>query len=151
MEIQLLKLRVSDADLNHLAYRTFVWPEAIRDVYFVVTPEGIRVTGIYQRIIGIPFQMLWQLSISEGKLVARMERLRAGFINIGLIKEYLQNLIAAATNIVIHNRMLVFDVDGLLADKGWPVRLNFTSIRCTLGSLILESRAHDSLQEFESQ
>jgi hypothetical protein len=47
--------------------------------------------------------------------------------------------------------MLVFDVDGLLADKGWPVRLNFTSIRCTLGSLILESRAHDSLQEFESQ
>jgi hypothetical protein len=151
MEIQLLKLGVSDADLNHLAYRTFVWPEAIRDVYFVVTPEGIRVTGIYQRIIGIPFQMLWQLSISEGKLVARMERLRAGFINIGLIKEYLQNLIAAATNIVILNGMLVFDVDALLADKGWPVRLNFTSIRCTLGSLILESRAPDSLQEFESQ
>jgi hypothetical protein len=151
MEIQLLKLGVSDADLNHLAYRTFVWPEAIRDVYFAVTPEGIRVTGIYQRIIGIPFQMLWQLSISEGKLVARMERLRAGFINIGLIKEYLQNLIAAATNIVILNGMLVFDVDALLADKGWPVRLNFTSIRCTLGSLILESRAHDSLQEFESQ
>jgi hypothetical protein len=151
MEIQLLKLGVSDADLNHLAYRTFVWPEAIRDVYFVVTPEGIRVTGIYQRIIGIPFQMLWQLSISEGKLVARMERVRAGFINIGFIKEYLQNLIAAATNIVIHNGMLVSDVDALLADKGWPVRLNFTSIRCTLGSLILESWAPDSVQELESQ
>jgi hypothetical protein len=151
MEIQLLKLSVSDADLNQLAYRTFVWPEAIRDVQFAVTPEGIRVTGIYQRIIGIPFQMIWQLSISEGKLVARMERLRAGFINIGFIKEYLQNLIAAATNIVIHNGMLVSDVDALLADKGWPVRLNFTSIRCTLGSLILESWAPDSVQELESQ
>ena len=95
--------------------------------------------------------MLWQLSISEGKLVARMERVRAGFINIGFIKEYLQNLIAAATNIVIHNGMLVFDVDAFLADKGWPVRLNFTSIRCMLGSLILESWAPDSVQELESQ
>jgi hypothetical protein len=151
MEIQLLKLSVSDADLNQLASRTFVWPDTIRDVGFAVTPEGVRVTGIYQRIIGIPFQMLWQLSISEGKLVARMERVRAGFINIGFIKEYLQNLIAAATNIVIHNGMLVSDVDALLADKGWPVRLNFTSIRCTLGSLILESWAPDSVQELESQ
>jgi hypothetical protein len=151
MAIQLLKLSVSDADLNQLASRTFVWPDTIRDVGFAVTPEGVRVTGIYQRIIGIPFQMLWQLSISEGKLVARMERVRAGFINIGFIKEYLQNLIAAATNIVIHNGMLVSDVDALLADKGWPVRLNFTSIRCTLGSLILESWAPDSVQELESQ
>ena len=151
MEIQLLKLSVSDADLNQLASRTFVWPDTIRDVGFAVTPEGVRVTGIYQRIIGIPFQMLWQLSISEGKLVARMERVRAGFINIGFIKEYLQNLIAAATNIVIHNGMLVSDVDAVLADKGWPVRLNFTSIRCTLGSLILESWAHDSIRELESQ
>jgi hypothetical protein len=151
MEIQLLKLGVSDADLNHLAYRTFVWPEAIRDVGFAVTPEGVRVTGIYQRIIGIPFQMLWQLSISDGKLVARIERVRAGFINIGFIKEYIQNLIAAATNIVIHNGMLVSDVDALLADKGWPVRLNLTLLRCTLGSLILESWAPDSIRELESQ
>jgi hypothetical protein len=150
MEIQLLKLSVSDADLNRLASRTFVWPDTIRDVGFAVTPEGVRVTGIYQRILGIPFQMLWQLSISKGKLVARMEQIRAGFMNIGFIKEYLQNLIAAATNVVIHNGMLVLDMDALLADKGWPVRLNFTSIRCTLGSLILESWAPDSVQEFES-
>ena len=151
MEIELLKLSVSDADLNHLAHRTFVWPEAIRDVHFAVMPEGIRVTGIYQRIIGIPFRMIWQLSISEGRLVARMERVRAGFIDIGFIKEYLQNLIAAAANIVIHKGMLVFDVDAFLADKGWPVRLNFTSIRCTLGNLTLESWAPDSVQELESQ
>jgi hypothetical protein len=77
--------------------------------------------------------------------------MRAGFISLGFFKGFLLKHIAAATNIAIHNRMLVFDVDALLADNGWPVRLNFLSIRCTLGNLILESRAPDCVQEPENQ
>ena len=147
MEIQLLKFSMSDADLNRLASRTFVWPDGIRDVNFAVTPEGVRIRGIYQGVIGIPFEMLWQLSVSEGKVVARIERVRAGFISVGFFKKYLLKLIAAATNIAIRDGMLVLDVDAIIADKGWPVRLNLTSIRCTLGSLILESRRPDFVNE----
>jgi hypothetical protein len=147
MEIQLLKLSVSDMDFNKLASQTFVWPDAIRNVHFSVVPEGVRVTGVYQQFIGVPFQMLWQLSVSEGKVNGRIERMRAGFVSLGFFKEYFLKHIAAATNIAIHNGMLVFDVDALLADKGWPVRLNLTSIRCTLGSLILESRTPDFVHE----
>jgi hypothetical protein len=151
MEIQLLKLSVSDADLNQLASRIFVRPDAIREIGFAVTPEGVRVMGIYERVIGIPFQMLWQISIFEGKVGARIERVRAGFISIGFMKKYLLDRITAGTNIVNRNGMLVFDVDAVLADNGWPVRLNFTSIRCTLGNLILESRAPDCVQEPENR
>jgi hypothetical protein len=150
MEIQSLKLTVSDADLNQLASRSFIWPDSIREVRFAVMPEGLRVTGVYQQFIGIPFQILWHLSVFEGKVIGRIEGVRAGFISIGFIKKYLLNLIAAATNIEMHNGMLVFDVDAVLADKGWPIRANLTSVRCTPGSLILESRAPDSLQEPES-
>jgi hypothetical protein len=150
MEIELLKLTVSDVDLNHLASQSFVWPEAIRNVRFVITPIGVRVTGVYQQFIGIPFQMLWHLSVFEGKVIGRIEAVKAGFISIGFIKKYLLNLLAAATNIEIRDGMLVFDVDAVLADKGWPMRANLTSVRCTLGSLIIESRAGDSLQEPES-
>lgn len=151
MEIQRLELGVSDADLNQLASRIFVWPDALRDIGFAVTPEGVRFTGIYQQFIPIPFQMLWQLAISEGKVIGRIERMRAGFISLGFFKVYLLKHIAAATNIAIRNGMLVFDVDALLADKGWPVRLNLTSIRCTMGSLIIESRAPDCVRDPENQ
>jgi hypothetical protein len=151
MEIQLLKLSVTDADLNQLASRIFVWPDAICDVGLAVIPGGVRVTGIYRRVIGIPFQMLWQLSVSEGKIGARIERVRAGLISISFIKKYLLNRITAGTNIVNRDGMLVFDVDALVADNGWPVRLNFTSIHCNLGSLILESRAPDCVQEPENE
>ena len=142
---------MSDADLNQLASRIFVWPDGLRDIGFAVTPEGVRFTGIYQQFIPIPFQMLWQLAISEGKVIGRIERMRAGFISLGFFKVYLLKHIAAATNIAIRNGMLVFDVDALLADKGWPVRLNLTSIRCTLGSLIIERRAPDCIQNPENQ
>ena len=141
MEIQLLKLSVNDADLNHLAYQTLVWPDAIRNPHFAVIPQGIRVTGTYQQFIGNPFEILWQLSVSEGKVIARIERVKAGFLSVGLIKEYLMNLVATATNLAVRDRMLLLDVDAILADHGWPVQLNLTSIRCTFGSLILESRA----------
>ena len=151
MEIQLLKLSVNDTDLERLASQAFVWPDVIRDVQFAVTQEGIWVRGIYQRYIGIPFQVLWQLSVSEGKVIARIERVRAGFISIGLFKDNLLKIIAAATNIEIRNRMLVLDADTLLMDKGWPVRLNLFSVRCTPGSLILESRAPDHIHEAGSQ
>ena len=150
MEIQLMKLAMNDADLNRLASQSSVWPEAIRDVRFAVSPEGVRVTGVYQQFIGIPFQMLWHLSIFEGKVIGRIGAVRAGFISVGFIKKYLLNLIAAATNVELRDGMLVFDVDSLLADKGWPMRANLTSVRGTLGSLILESRAPDSLQEPDS-
>jgi hypothetical protein len=151
MEIQLLKLSVDDTDLNEMASQAFVWPDAIRDIHVAVRPEGIKVTGVYQQFVGIPFQMLWQISVSDGKLVSRIERVTAGFFNVGFIKNYLLKLIASATNSVIRDGMLVFDVDALVADKGWPVRLNFTSIRCTLGSLILESRARGWIDEPASQ
>ena len=151
MEIQLLKLSVNDMDLNRLASQTLVWPDTIRNVHFAVVPEGVRVTGVYQQFIGISFQMLWQLSVSEGKVIGRIERVRAGFISVGFFKEYILRLIAAATNIAIPDGMLVFDVDAILADKGWPVRLNLSSIRCTLGSLILESRTPNFVNEPASQ
>jgi hypothetical protein len=150
MEIHLLKLTVNDKDLNQLASRCLVWPDSIRDVQLAVISEGLRVVGVYQQFIGIPFQILWHLSAFEGKVIARIQEVRAGFISIGFIKKYLLNLIAAATKIELHDGMLVFDVDGVLADKGWPIRANLTSVRCTPGSLVLESRAPDSLQEPES-
>lgn len=151
MEIQLLKLSVSDMDLNRLASQAFVWPDAIRHVHFSIVPEGIRVTGVYERFIGVPFQVLWQLSVFEGKVIARIERVRAGFISIGLFKDNLLKIIAAATNIEIRDRKLVLDADTLLMDKGWPVRLNLFSIRCAPGSLILESRAPDHIHQAASQ
>ncbi len=149
MEIQLLKLSVNDADLNQLANKIFSWPEAIRNVRFAVVPEGIRVTGTYQRFVAIPFHVLWQVSVTDGKVICRIERLKAGFLSLGFLKPYLLNTVAAATGFAIYDELLILDVDALLADTSWPVRVNLSSIGFNYGSLVLEGRAPGSVCEAE--
>ena len=78
MEIRSLTLVATEADLNELAPKIFSWPDAIRDLRISIIPEGIRASGTYQQLFGIRFQTLWRVSVSEGRVVARLEELKAG-------------------------------------------------------------------------
>ncbi|MEX0804079.1 MAG: hypothetical protein WD688_12285 [Candidatus Binatia bacterium] len=107
---------------------------------FAVIPEGIRVSGTYEKGIGIPFQMLWQVSVSEEKVVARLGKLKAGFLSLGWVKNYLLQAIAAATTVLeLRDETLVFDVDALLQEKGLPLWTHLTALRCDYASLTVES------------
>ncbi len=73
-------------------------------------------------------------------MVARSTELKAGSLSLNFLKAYLLDTIAAtATMLELRDETLLFDVNALLQDKGWPVRTNLTSIRCDYGSLTVES------------
>jgi len=126
--------------LNELASQIFPRIERIRDLRISIVPEGIRVRGTYQQLFGIRFQTLWQVFVSQGKVVARLAELKAGSLSLNFLKTYLLDTIAAAATVLeLRDETLLFDVNALLQDKGWPVRTNLTSIRCDYGSLTVES------------
>ena len=140
MEIRSLTFVATEADLNELAAKIAPRLNAIRDLRLGIIPEGIRVSGTYQALFGFPFRTLWQVSVSEGKVVARLATLKAGPLSLGLVKGYLLDAIAeAATVLELRDDALVFDVNALLQEKGWPVRTNLTAIRCDHGTLTIES------------
>ena len=140
MHIVSLRLIVTEADLNELASRICSWPDAIRDMRFAIIPEGIRVSGTYEKGIGISFQTLWQVSVSEEKIIARLEKLKVGFLSLGWFKKYLlQAIAAAATVLELRDETLVFDVDALLQNKCLPLRSHLTSLRCDYACLTVES------------
>ena len=84
-----------------------------------------------------------------GKVVARIEPLKAGFFSLGFLKLYLLNLIADATGIAIRDEMLILGLDALLADSDWPVRVNLASIHFNYGSLVLRALSEISVHEAE--
>jgi hypothetical protein len=140
VEIRSLTFVATEADLNELASQIFPRIERIRDLRISIVPEGIRVRGTYQQLFGIRFQTLWQVFVSQGKVVARLAELKAGSLNLNFLKTYLLDTIAAAATVLeLRDETLLFDVNALLQDKGWPVRTNLTSIRCDYGSLTVES------------
>ncbi len=140
MEIRSLTFVATEADLNELASQIFPRIERIRDLRISIVPEGIRVRGTYSQLFGIRFQTLWQVFVSQGKVVARLAELKAGSLSLNFLKTYLLDTIAAAATVLeLRDETLLFDVNALLQDKGWPVRTNLTSIRCDYGSLTVES------------
>ncbi len=140
MEIRSLTFVATEADLNDLASQILPRIERIRDLRISIVPEGIRASGTYQQLFGIRFQTLWQVSVSQGKVVARLAELKAGSLSLNFLKAYLLDTIAAAATVLkLRDETLLFDVNALLQDKGWPLRTNLTSIRCDYGSLTVES------------
>jgi hypothetical protein len=142
MEIRALRLVVTEADLNELTRKFFAWPEAVRNPHITIVPEGLLVTGTYQTLIGIPFQLMWRVWVREGRINGQLERLKAGPISLGLLKRFFVDAIAGATSSVeVRDETLVLDIDRLLQEEGWSLRTNLASITCADGRLTIESNA----------
>ena len=140
MEIQLLRFVATEADLNNLAAKLYSQKNNVRDVHINVVPQAIRVTGKYRAVIGIPFESLWDFSISDGRIAARLRKLKVGALNLGLARGYVLDAIARAVGMLkLRDRSLLFDPDALLREKGLRLRTNLSSVRCEDGHLIIES------------
>lgn len=144
MQIEGLRLVITDSDLNDLAFRFLPAHEKLRGLYIGIVPQGIRVTGTYQAAIGVPFESLWGVFVCEGKLAARLLTLKTGFLSLGLAQGYVLRAIAGAANIVDLSRdMLLVDLDALLHRKGVSLRTNLKFVRCGYGDLVIECGRSD--------
>jgi hypothetical protein len=139
MELQSLRFVATEADLNDLAANLLPPNDKVRHIQITVVPEGIRVTGTYQTVIGIPVETLWEVFIAEGKIAARLKKLKVGVLSLGLAKGYVLDAIAAAVGSVeLRGESLFFDIDAFLREKGLPLHTNLRSARCDCGRLIIE-------------
>jgi hypothetical protein len=140
MDIQSLRLVATENELNGLMLKFIPEMKTIRDLRLKLLRSGISITGTYQSIIGIPFEIRWEPFIHKGKIAARLKSLKTAGLNLGLFEGYLMGAIASATNIVtVEGDMLLFDVDVFLEKMEVPLRTNLTNVRCTDGRLIIES------------
>jgi hypothetical protein len=142
MHLENLRLVVTDADLNALAFRFQPQIDKVRDISVAIVPEGIHVRGIYDAALAIPFDALWEVLVWEGNLAARLGRLKTGFLSLGLVRSYVVSAVAGTAKAIgRHGDMLLLDVDALLAAQGVPLQTNLSSIQCHRGSLVIEARA----------
>jgi hypothetical protein len=140
MEIRSLTLNVTEADLNEWVPRVLSGLESVHELRITITREGIRFSGIYQKLFGIRFLVLWHISVSEGKVFVRIETFRSGALSLKFLRGYLLDAIVDASPVIqLRGDALLFDVDAVLQDKGWPLRTKLTAIRCDYGSLLVES------------
>jgi hypothetical protein len=142
MEIQALKLVVSEQDINELARQVPLNGAPVRDLLVVITEQGVSVRGRYHAWISVAFETMWLVTIESGKIRAHLADVKVVGMPAALIKGMMTEMLSdslASPGISVEGEVLWIDLDTVLAKQGFPARTNLTGVRCTAGKLFIES------------
>jgi hypothetical protein len=143
MEIQALKLFVTEQDLNDLIGRHLPDDQPLENVKIRIAPEGVSVTGEYPLFVRVAFETLWELTARGGTVTARLSDLKAmglpAVLFKGMVLKAIEEAVATEPWLAFDDDTIEVDIDGLLAAQGVPAKTNLNSIRCLSGAVILEA------------
>ncbi len=142
MDIQQLKVFLTEQDLNDLA-REHIPPEvAVEDLEIHILPEGVRVKGMYQVFVPVSFEVLWELAVDAGAVTARLAKFRTMGMPTNVLKSLIMNLIADAakeeTWLQVQGDVVRADIDGMLKKHGLNAQTRLKQIRCEAGRVVVE-------------
>jgi hypothetical protein len=156
MEIQALRLLLTEQDLQELADQQLPSGEGMRSLRVRITPEGVIVSGVYPTsLMDMPFETLWQPAVLDGKLRVRLARVSTGsgvsdfaldLFNLispgavrGTVMNQIADLIKGDDTYRIEGDTIVVDPERFLEGQGIRVRVNLAAVGCLPGELVLES------------
>lgn len=146
MEIQSLKLLVTDQDLNELAARHLPADQPVEELRLRVSPEGLHVSGEYPLFLRVSFETQWELGVRAGNVTARLRHFKALGLPVPVFKSVLFKILRDAVAKeewleFADDETIVVQVDRLLAREGVPLRTNLQRIRCQDQRLVVEAGA----------
>jgi hypothetical protein len=143
MEIHLLKMSLTEQDLNQVIKQNAPQDFPVEDLRVRVTPEGVYLQGIYPLFVNVNFETLWELDVQAGSLCARLSHFRALGIPANIFKsailKILEEAVRTEPSLRLAGESLVLDLDKLLAEQGLAGRTHLRTISCQKGLLILEA------------
>jgi hypothetical protein len=144
MEIHLLKLLVTEQDINTIVARILAHEPQVRDVRVSLAPEGVHVSGVYPTaFMSVRFQTLWEVSAEAGKVAARLADLKVVGLPVsmlrGVIMTALSEAVAKDDTFQVAGERLLFDPNRLLTKNGLTGNTNLTALRCEPGQLVIEA------------
>lgn len=149
MEIQALRLAVSDMDLRTLAAELIPEPDGIEKMTYRVTAEGVRVGGEYATGFGfkVPFETLWALTPAGPCLRIQLAAIQVGGIPGGILRGALLRMIrdalAGHDGLRMEGEAIVVDVAAIACRNGLPLQIHLTQVQGTPGLLLLEAGRPD--------
>jgi hypothetical protein len=143
MEIHRLILTLTEQDLSDLARKHVAEDAGIEELEIRITPEGVRVKGVYPVFMPVSFEAVWELGVHKGRASAKLINFRTMGMPVNVLKSLIMNLVADAAKrerwLEVQGDYVLADLDALLKENGLPSQTRLTSIRCGTGSLIVEA------------
>jgi hypothetical protein len=143
MDIEALRLLITEDELNSLLQEHLPTDAGVRNLRVGLLPEGVQVNGQYTTMLmPIAFETLWELSVTEGHIQARLATVKvAGFPATklrGVLLSALADNVSQEPGVTIQDEVIRVNLNDLLRSRDVPVRLTPHVIRCARGALVFE-------------
>ena len=144
MDIQALKLVVTEADANQLVSEFAPKDLEIDKLQLRFTPEGVRVSGEMPALMfRVSFETLWELSLDAGRVLARLHTLKVAGIPAGKLRGILLKMVRDAVakhpGITVENEVVCVDPNAILRAHVLPLTIRLTALTCAAGSVLVEA------------
>ena len=144
MQIQALKLIVTEADANRLAVEALRKGDVpVRNLKVSFTAEGVVVAGDYPtRFFSVPFETTWAPAVREGELHVRLAGIKVIGLPAGLFSGTLMSGLSDAARepgLRVEGETLIINLDRFLEAKGLPLQANLKAVRCGPGEIVIEA------------
>ena len=149
MDIQNLRLFVSEQELNELVRQHQPAEAPVKNLSVRVTPEGVRVAGEVTMMLTMGFESLWRPQVVGGKAAAELVGLTAaGFPATPLRRLVLDALKDALKDpaVQITDEAVVVDVQEMIKREKLPINVRFElrALRCVEGGVEAEAGLPDA-------
>jgi hypothetical protein len=144
MEIQSLKLIVTDADVAILAAKALRDHESIEDLKVRLTPDGVLLQGEYPTsFFKVSFETTWQVSASGPEVQVRLGSVKVAGLPAGILRGALMKMIrdavAGVEGVRVQEEALFIHVPAALKSQGVDLLVHFTAVRMSFGAIVLEA------------
>src|SRR5262249_1604628 len=132
MEIQALRMSITEQDLNEIVRRYLPPEQPLEDVQLRLSPEGIQIAGGYPFFISVKFETTWELGVVDGRAAARLAGFKAMGVPGNIFKSAIMKVIEDAAKkenwVRIEGDQVLVDLEAGCAKYAFAARLRLKSI-----------------------
>ena len=143
MEIQSLKLLLTDADLEAFLTKSPPTDEPIEDLQARFSPDGVVVSGRYPTpFFAVNFETTWQLIAAGPEVRAKLVNVRVlglpGNVLSGALMKMIRDAVEGRAGVRVDGETVVVHVAEAARPLGVEVLVDFTAVRLSIGAAVIE-------------
>lgn len=144
MEIQSLKLLLTDADLGRFVAEALRDEEGLEKVQARFTPEGVVLAGEYPTVLlRVPFETVWTVTAAGPELHVKLASVKVAGLPAGMLRGVLlkvaQDKVEQHPGCRVRGEDIAIDVAAAAAAEGLDLRVHFTAVRLSVGAAVVEA------------
>jgi hypothetical protein len=144
MEIQALKLFITDADVAAMAARHLAGSDTIEELQVRLTPEGVVLSGKYPTaFFKVPFETVWRISAAGSEVRVKLDAVRVAGLPANLLRgalmKTIRDRVEGEAGVRVEDESVIVNVTEAARALGGELLVSFTAVRLSIGTAVVEA------------